>query len=89
MGANMNILAWFGQALGLIPQAIEAGKKVAEAVKPGVIINERDATLWHTVTYPYEASKGGYCTVCQKVIPFGFATTLCSEAVRRRNAGLS
>lgn len=93
MGANMSILAWVGQALGLIPQAIEAGKQVAQAVKPAVVINPDDSLLWHTVTYrEYSGTlmlMQGHCTVCGRAIPVGFANQLCSEAVRRRNAGIA
>jgi len=85
----MSILTWIGQALGLIPQAIEAGKQVAAAVKPQNTINPDDATLWHTLDYQTRYLGAVLCTVCQKRIADGHGADLCSEAVRRRNAGLS
>lgn len=75
---------------GLVPSAIEAGKQVADAVKPAVVIDPNDATLWHTFQYDKHVSalpglKAYWCNVCQEYTTGG----LCSEAVRRRNAGIS
>lgn len=75
----MSFLAWIASALGLVPQAIEAGKKIAEAVKPTPKIDKANAVLWHTVTY----GRGlRFCTVCQQYVDT--AAELCPEQVRRR-----
>ena len=58
----MSLLDVIKGLLGIVPSAIEAGKQVADAVKPGVVIDPNDATLWHTVHY----TEGWYmvCNVC-------------------------
>lgn len=90
----MNFFDIITRVFAIVPDAIKAVRSLSEAAEPGVIISSKDATLWHTVTYdepidqaPYFA--GRLCTVCQKRIAPGFANELCSEAVRRRNAGLT
>lgn len=92
----MSIFDIIGRLLGLVPSAVQA----VESIKPSVVIDPDMPALWHTVTYGesfWDAGYGqmvfrqgaGFCTVCQQTIPKGFANQLCSEAVRRRNAGLS
>lgn len=85
-GALVSLLDVIKGLLGIVPSAIEAGKQVAVAVKPGVVINPDDITLWHH-SYEHDRCKplavtAYWCNVCQEYTTGG----LCSEAVRRRNA---
>lgn len=83
----MTFLAWIAQALGLVPAAVDAGKQIAEAVKPSLRINPKDSTLWHCIEHKSDSTgKYLWCTQCQQTIPLNLATTLCEEAVRERTA---
>lgn len=87
----MSLWTIVAQVFGLLPQGIDAGKQIAEAIKPNVRINPQDATLWHTLSTRIDSTVKPprfyrYCEVCQRAIPAGLANQLCSEAVRARNA---
>lgn len=83
----MSLWTIIAQVFGLVPQAVDAGKQIAEAVKPSVRINPQDSTLWHTIEHRSDRT-GQYlwCNRCQQTIPLKLSTTLCEEAVRERNA---
>jgi hypothetical protein len=78
-----------GRLLGLVPDVIDAGTAIADAVKPNRKVDPADSTLWHTMRHWDDAGVQlgkPYCTVCQQPIPSGLRNSLCSEAVRRRQA---
>lgn len=89
----MNFFDIITRLFGIVPAAIDAAEQVANAVKTTRPINPDAADLWHTVDHQrfIRANMSGFtmywCNVCQHYV---YPTTqLCSEAVRRRNAGLS
>jgi hypothetical protein len=83
----MSLWTIIAQVFGLVPQGIDAGKQIAEAIKPSVHISKNDATLWHTIEHRLD-STGAYlwCSRCQRTIPLNLATTLCDAAVDEREA---
>lgn len=90
----MSFFDFITRLFGIVPKVIDAAEQVANAVKTTRPINPDDATLWHTVESRIDSTMKPprwyrFCTVCQRAIPKGFETQLCSEAVRRRNADLT
>lgn len=84
----MSFLAWVAQALGLIPAAVEAGKQIAEAVKPTPRIDPSDSTLWHSFHYgdwttSHDGARAYFCGTCGEYIS-ARQNVLCPEQVRRR-----
>lgn len=74
----MSIWTIIAKVLGLVPNAVDAGRAIATAIKPKRTINPDDATLWHTCSF----GRGlVFCTVCQQYVDK--QNELCPEAVRR------
>lgn len=85
----MSFWTVIGKLIGLVPDVIDAGTQIAEAVKPVPKIDPADSTLWHTMRYWDDAGRvlrKPYCTVCQKLIPEGLRNQLCDVAVQRRQS---
>ena len=75
----MNIVAIIAKIIGLIPSAVEAGRAIANAIRPEPKIDPNNMMLWHSVTYGRGLMR---CITCGEYVEK--QNVLCPEAVRRR-----
>jgi hypothetical protein len=75
----MSIWTIIAKIIGLVPNAIDAGKAIARALRPTPTINPNDLTLWHTVSYGRGLMR---CVVCCQWVDK--QNELCPEELRRR-----
>jgi hypothetical protein len=75
----VSIFTIIAKIIGLVPDAIDAGKAIARALRPTPTINPLDSTLWHSAHYG-----GGLisCSICGRYVDR--QNEVCPEAVRRR-----
>jgi hypothetical protein len=58
----VSIFTIIAKIIGLVPDAIDAGKAIARAFRPTPTINHNDLSLWHTCTFGRGLM---YCKTCE------------------------